>query len=351
MIVTENQSVIDSSGNFVFFSIKDFKEIICLKNTCFLCGTEEDKTTFTNEHIIPKWILKKFDLFSKTAGLINGENVRYDRYKIKCCKKCNELLGVEIEDKICKGFNSNYSKSKTFFNKNKKLVFIWLALIYLKTNLNDRVFKIDKKSDKSSNISDLYNWEMLHHFHCLVRSLINGSKIKDNVIGTMRIFPTNQIGVLDPFDYIDSKNAFSSIISLGDFCIITIFNDSGIINYKELPYLNKITGELLPIQQREIYAKLSFFNNLIMNRPRYCTGFNLEYNLMEIFTVFHKNMYFEKANPKEYGESFYFLIKHFIKDHPSYDIENEIKRIKSGMWSYLIDEDGKFKNNPFIQLE
>lgn len=53
------------NGKILHFSIKDFEEKIVKSNNCFICGQSPDDKIFNDEHIIPKWILRKFDLYNQ----------------------------------------------------------------------------------------------------------------------------------------------------------------------------------------------------------------------------------------------------------------------------------------------
>ena len=80
-------SVETVDGRLPFISIDYFLDAICRGDSCFICGASQAATAFNNEHIIPKWILKKFDLFSKRITLPNGEAVRYRAGFMKLARK------------------------------------------------------------------------------------------------------------------------------------------------------------------------------------------------------------------------------------------------------------------------
>jgi hypothetical protein len=43
-----------------------FIEDICLGDCCFICGAKPDEKPFNNEHILPDWVLRRYDLFART---------------------------------------------------------------------------------------------------------------------------------------------------------------------------------------------------------------------------------------------------------------------------------------------
>src|SRR6266481_4127587 len=98
--ITEDGSIVDRAGKVIFFSTQRFVYDICLGNCCFICGARPEDKPFNNEHILPEWLLRRYDLFSKTITLQNDRTVRYDRYTVPCCVDCNSLMGQVIEEPI-----------------------------------------------------------------------------------------------------------------------------------------------------------------------------------------------------------------------------------------------------------
>lgn len=66
------------------------------------------------------------------------------------------------------------------------LLFRWLALILFKTHLKDRSlrFNLDKRQG-AEKISELYDWEEMHHIHCIARSFYTGAQLDPTVFGSV----------------------------------------------------------------------------------------------------------------------------------------------------------------------
>ncbi|CUP05012.1 Uncharacterised protein [Clostridium baratii] len=68
---------------------------------CFLCGEELNSNNSTVEHVFPKWLQHKFDLWNKKLILLNGSEIQYKNLTIPCCKNCNNnYLSNELEKKF-----------------------------------------------------------------------------------------------------------------------------------------------------------------------------------------------------------------------------------------------------------
>lgn len=65
-------SVLDQSGRLIYISGERFHRDIVQGNCCFLCGNAPDKNKFTDEHIIPDWVLREYSLHNLKVTLPNG---------------------------------------------------------------------------------------------------------------------------------------------------------------------------------------------------------------------------------------------------------------------------------------
>lgn len=67
------------------------------RNHCFLCGTELHENNRSEEHVYPKWLQNKFNLWTQRLGLLNNTSILYKDLKVPCCKKCNLKMSSELE--------------------------------------------------------------------------------------------------------------------------------------------------------------------------------------------------------------------------------------------------------------
>lgn len=65
MIDKKPKTIIHSNGTILFYRLDHFIKDIIQDGCCFVCGANPDKTKFNDEHIIPDWILKKYNLYKR----------------------------------------------------------------------------------------------------------------------------------------------------------------------------------------------------------------------------------------------------------------------------------------------
>src|ERR1700730_9985916 len=206
--VTKDGSTEDESGRVIFFSAKRFMDDICLGDCCFICGAKPGSKPFNNEHILPEWILRRYDLFARTITLPNGVPVRYDRYTIPCCVDCNALMGLEIENPISNALQRGPEAFAEFIRTGGLKIITWMGLIFLKTHLKDREYRVhlDQRLG-DEKIAGRYEWEDLHHLHSIVRRFYTGCTVDKDSVGSFLGISVRQQGSLEKFDYGDLLQA------------------------------------------------------------------------------------------------------------------------------------------------
>ncbi|EPL4465512.1 hypothetical protein MC862_001618 [Proteus mirabilis] len=345
-------NIVDEENKVLLFSKENFATKICEGKTCFICGDKYEKKDFNDEHVIPRWILKKFSLFEKTISLPNGKTFKYGKYKISCCKECNSLLGTGLEKKVSEGFGGDVNSSLSFFNENKELIFQWVCLLYIKTHLKDREFISDfKKRDK---ISDSYEWERLHHTYCIARSIYSGVIIDEKTYGSMFFFECDDSEFSEPFDYIDLYGTGTVMVKLRDFTIICVIDDSKIVHKLIDEYLKKITGKVNDVQLRELYARITDKNLRIIDKPKYFTAGNYEQKKLITMALIKDEIRIANYSKRSLGGMMFKLVENLLYKPKEKRLEKliskQIRLIKKGEWTFLFDKNGKFLQDAIFKV-
>lgn len=274
---TEDGSIVRDGGEVVFFSTERFVKDICLGNCCFICGARPGTKPFNDEHVIPDWILRRFKLHTCSLTLSNGQQARYDRFKIPCCEECNSMMGRIIEAPLSELVRAGHAA----FNDNAVSggllnIFVWLGLIFLKMHLKDRSFRWHRDERLGDeHISDFHTWEEFHHLHCLVRCFYSGAHIDQAAVGSFLTLPMRPELSPERFDFVDLSEGQTLMLRLDDFAVFAVFNDSGGAMSWFHQKAKLITGPITELQAREIAAELAFLNLHLNPRPAFHTETNL----------------------------------------------------------------------------
>ena len=343
---TGDGSIVDSNGKIIYFSAKRFVEDICLGDCCFICGAMPGEKEFNNEHILPRWLLRRYDLFANTIVLPNGIKVRYDRYTVPCCSECNSFMGTHIETPVSEVVQGGAEAINDFIaNGGLLTMFVWMALLFLKTHLKDRQFRVHLDARKGDDlIADMYEWELLHHIHCLVRAPYVGCSVEIEAVGSVLALPVRAQASPDRFDFGDLYLAQTMMIRLDETAILTVFNDSGgAMNYF-FQKLEKITGPVSELQLREIMVELAYLNLHLKERPTFyteCDGLN---DTCRIIIGSRPKLDLSDMDRSVRGK----LMLHALGDAlPRVRVEGLtpeeiLSSVQAGNFTFLFDDDGVF---------
>ncbi|SCB55029.1 hypothetical protein GA0061098_10343 [Bradyrhizobium shewense] len=340
-------TITDEDGNIVYFGIERFVRDICLGDCCFICGAPRDSVPFNDEHILPQWVLGRYDLHARTINLPNGTSFRYDRYTIPCCESCNTLMGRTLEEPmraLVEGGNSAIFGHQE--NTGHLLFYVWVGLIFLKLHLKDRRLRANRDLRKSAaTISeDLeYNWQGLHYLHTLVRCFATGTVIDPSALGSFVCIRVQEDLSAKSFDLADLYDAQAIMVRIDGFAFLAAFNDargSGLFLKQKL---DRVTGPVSSLQLRELFAELCFLNLHLKEHPPIQSGFSLDDELHAmkgeiIVPELHELDYGVRAHLHEY----YFRDQiGKIKNYQFSDAEI-VAMIKSGRMTFLFDRNGRF---------
>lgn len=355
-LVEPNGSVVDQDGKIILFSTDRFVREICEGNCCFICGAHPDTKPFNNEHILPDWILRRYNLYNRAINLPNGEEYRYDRYTIPCCAECNALMGREIEEPISKLIGQGYSAITNYLTENGHLIFfVWAALIYLKTHLRDTAFRYHQdRREGDEPISDIYDWEHLHHLHTVVRCFYTGAKINPAVMGSFVVLPAKRGDMEEGFDFADLYLAQSLLLRLDNIAFLIVFNDSGASFNGIVQAVKRITGPVSGIQLRELLARLASFNIRLKSRPVYSSNVNLEEHTHTIDVELAERPEFTENGGEIFGRLMQSLLSHVLAQLEfagGEDRDSVIQHMEEGNWTFLFNDEGEFLTEQFVPID
>ena len=135
LYTTTDNSVLDGKGRIIFFSLRRFISDVSEGNCCFVCGAPAGTVPFNDEHILPDWILRRFNLHNRTIKLPNGTQFRYGEFKIPCCAECNNTMGRKFETPLSEIFASGpKALSQHLKNEGPYRLFCSVALIFMKAS-------------------------------------------------------------------------------------------------------------------------------------------------------------------------------------------------------------------------
>jgi hypothetical protein len=349
---TSDGSFLDSNGKVFYFSTERFIRDICEGDYCFICGISHAEADFNDEHVFPKWILRKYDLYKQSITLPNETKFKYNKYILPCCKQCNSLMGKKIEEPvrnlIDQGVEAVVQHIET---EGAWLFFVWLSLIFLKTHLKGKSLRYHRDHRQEDyTLFDTYNWKELHHIHCVARSFYTGCKIDPKVMGSFLTISAKIDSSYQDFDYLDLHDSKTMLVRVSDICFITVLNDSGASLVAFRNYLERFYGGMSPLQLREVVAHLAFINLHLKNRPEFFTKVDLHRGQHLMSSKSNDFVELSDYEQSEFGEILNFCCKEILSACDDKNIEQIKDQVKQGKLTFLFDEEGNFITNSLIPI-
>ncbi len=91
---------------------------------CFLCAIAVDEQTRSREHVFPRWLLHRHDLWDAEMTLLNSEIIPYRNLTITCCTRCNYEHLARLEHEVAAAFAAGPAAVRSL---PEQRLFLWLA--------------------------------------------------------------------------------------------------------------------------------------------------------------------------------------------------------------------------------
>jgi len=309
------------------------------QHLCFLCG--EKLTKNTDEHIFPKWLQHKFNLWNQTITLINGTEIPYRMLKIPCCKKCNNghlsKLEIEISNAVAGGYD-------TFIHLDEDKIFYWAAKILYGLFFKELSLKIERRDPMAGTIMSPEAMEKFRTLHMLLQGVRFPTEYIPVKPYSLFIFKMYEYGDEDwdesNFNYFDSYIQTVYGMKMNDIGFVLCIEDSGVQTEFGKDYFAKYKGKILhPIQLKEIYAMINYKQYLALYPPRYMT---IESDNDRVIHVIQPSGdVFGEWSQELYAHG----LAHVWSVYPRHQFE-DIYSPPDKVSSYLKNEDGSFKQLP-----
>jgi hypothetical protein len=330
-------------GRVLHFSIERFVTDLAKGNRCFLCGSDPNVVPFNNEHVIPQWLLRRHALHGRRITLPNDTSLRYDQYTVPCCVQCNSLLSSKLETSISALTAGGHDAVVEHVERvGSWPLFVWLALLFLKTHLKDNSLRWDRdERQNTGSIGDVYEWESLHHVHCVARTPYAEPVVEKGIIGSLLICRCIPNETPDSFDYGDLYQAKTVLLRTGDLALIAVLNDSGAARTLMQNRLRELHGALSALQLRELMTHLAVLNLHLRDRPKYFSEpFDEERMVMR--ASLPKEFVTEPVPQERFGALMDRSCGGIVRSSGAPDAARICELLRRGQWSFLFDANGHF---------
>ena len=235
-------------------------------DNCFLCGATLENHK-SDEHVFPKWIQEKCNLWDKKMTLLNGTDIPYRQLTIPCCSQCNnEHLSI-----LEKSISSAHGKGYCEFCKVEELrIYQWITKIFYGLLFKELSLNADRSNPKLGKITTpefLKELEILLRF---LQSIILPIKFDNFRPWSLFVYKVHSLGDESDFNYHDDIMGLTFSIRFGGIGIIAFLQDNGIQKEMKPNFFNKFNNITLHPMQFEELSAIAYYKSTLMNRtPKY----------------------------------------------------------------------------------
>ena len=218
---------------------------------CFLCGAPVDEEGRTREHVFPKWLQNRFDLWNQQLTLLNGTYIPYRQLTVPCCIACNTGPLSELENDVRSALEGGYEGFRALPDLR---VFQWAGKLMFGILFKEISLEHDRRARTGETIlapKSLDDFSMLHD---LLQSIRVPTNFEGGPIFSVLVFKVHELDGA-AFDFADSIGDQVVSVRLGEVGVIVSLMDAGLSASFGTPIMDALGGKPLhPIQFDELLA-------------------------------------------------------------------------------------------------
>lgn len=316
---------------------RPFDSMTFTNEHCFLCGVSlADQASA--EHVFPKWLLNRYNLWNERIALLNGTDLPYRQMTIPCCVPCNNNYLSSLERAIENAISEDYNGVAKL---EEIKIFQWISKIFYGILFRELSLLADRRDPLAGFITTPEALERYKFLHIFLQSIRIPTTFVGDTPWSIFVVETHSYDQKLDFDYHDNIQFLTFSIRMGAVGIIACLQDNG--SQKDMfdDYFNKFKDmKLHPIQFDELYAKVTYKASLMNRNPSYIINFpsreteEITVITMPIMGMSSKPLY-EDWEQRDYA---YFLEHYWSKGGLTFDmIFTEPNRVLT----YLENEKGE----------
>ena len=287
--------------------IKSLEEFSAAKYRCFLCGKELFSGGYTEEHIIPRWAQKRYQLWDQQLVLLNQTSIPYRKLTVLCCDECNKYHLKPIEDSLSQTVEQGKDAVRMLGDKT---IFIWLGKILYGLLYKELTLLLDRSDPSAGTIitPDILQRYRMHRFF-----LQQAREVVDCVDfspGSIYIFSAQELPEKKfEWDLCDNVDTLFIGCRVGKTALIACLADGGAEQSMEEQFSDLFDIDLHPIQFREICAIVSYRSTLATRTPKHFVIEGSPHKAHQLpLGGFSLKSYFEGWNDETYSKFLTFYL-------------------------------------------
>lgn len=243
--------------------------------SCFLCSAPLTRANRSEEHVFPKWLLRRCNLWDSEMVLLNRTVIRYRSLTIPCCKACNSGPLAALEQQMSGAFTQGAAAVRAI---DQQRLFFWLAKFFYGLVFLELTLPRDRAQPSDGSILDPEILRAYAVHHLLLRGL--AQPVRCNQFPAS-IFVFDALTFDEPkanFDYFDAFDIPFLSVRVGSVFVVACLQDWGAVkSLRFAPHTPVVIGRGLRLhllQCLELTAYLYYQLKLFDRVPKLVIGEN-----------------------------------------------------------------------------
>jgi hypothetical protein len=254
--------------------IEDFDRLISTiynrnygEQYCFLCATKIHDFNLAEEHVVPKWVQTKFNLWDQRLNLPNGTSIAYRQLTVPCCYECNHQRLQPIETALSSALTKGANE---IISLGEETIFLWLGKILYGLIYKDLFLRVNLRDENSGTVADQETIKSLESHLYFLQMARRKVEFGNFFPASIFIFETQESHIPEAnWDFFDNMLSLFIACRLGPVGIIAVLQDGGAQKKMESDLKKLAPYPLHPIQFREL-GSMVFYKSTLFNRiPKY----------------------------------------------------------------------------------
>lgn len=237
-------------------------------DTCFLCGSRSGR--LTQEHVFPKWLQNRYNLWTQTLGLLNETKIQYKSLFIPCCATCNNEDLSRLEATVSTAISSGFDGAS---NLDSHLLYLWVGKLYFGVLRREIALVRNRSRPEDGPILPKDFLKSYSELHLFLQGIRGRHEFPDKPPYSVLVCNLHDVGEPRNFSFRDSLFHMTLAIRLGEVGIIVALEDAGLTLDSYGRYVEQVAGRKMhPVQFDELYAKVLYQVSLIEGGVTYITS-------------------------------------------------------------------------------
>lgn len=243
------------------------------QDRCFLCGEKFPIDKITREHVFPKWLQRRLDIWNRQLTLVNGTRIKYRSFTAPACVDCNGISLSRIEDKVATALPLG---AKAVRALGHEILYVWLSKLMFGALYVEALLPSDRSNHHAGPIlpsTVLENFRHLHFMMQAARTSVEFHSFETKFHASVLVFPVQRHpSAAHRFMYRDDVLHGCIAVRLDTVGLICVADGGAQERLAEEIFPKLFSHNLHPLQFEEICAKVFAKARTQRLVPKYVTA-------------------------------------------------------------------------------